>query len=304
MITCFDNVFVLGCLKRGFIATKFSGKQPGWKGVSALKKAAIIILSAIPLLIAGYLVYISGLTGFLIFNGFSAGFVAGVVYLSFLLARRMLPGQFVLLSYFALVVMFLSYLANYDSAGLSTPSTPDGMIVTFGFFAAVGITLFITTYFLITDPLSHGIRARDRGCRKFISSVPFVFTVPLTAYLAFSICFSAIVFGAGFDHHLMQNLWFLGLHILAWLVMLVRNRGINYSELQEWVRKRNLGQYSATKELKTVVLLIVAIGTAGEAFRGLWLTWLLTLVWLGLMVLNLWKIWAPVLARSESEDLK
>jgi len=253
----------------------------------------------------GWYIHYFGLDSFFRINGGGIGFMAGIVYLSWFLAKGALPKRFLLLSYFAILLVWLNHIAYLDFIG-RTPSfsAVAGKLISLGFF------IFLWGYFLlfffilfIAEPLIKGIKAFDKECKRvcnrFCIMVLGVISFPL-GVIIFVLCITPTeVLHRGetvayFQKHFLQSVWFLVGQIITWLLILVLNRKIDYSIIEKWVEKRNLGRYPVKRELLIGFLLVLSVGTICEIFRGLWTFWVLIVIWLALIVIAMRKMWSPV----------
>lgn len=270
------------------------------------RKILFYIFWIVPLLHTGWYIHYCGLDSFLRINGAGIGFMAGIVYLSWLLAKGALPKRFLLLSYFALVLVWINYFGYLDFAGRAPIfSAVAGKLVTLGFFLFfLGYFFFLFFILFVAEPLIKGIKAFDKECKRVCNRFGIMVLggsapIPLGCIIFVLFITPTEVLHRGetiayFQKHFFQSLWFLGGQIITWLLILVLNRKTDYSIIEKWIVKRDIGRYPLKRELLTGFLLVLSVGTFFEMFRGLWSFWTLFVIWLTLMVIAIRKIWKPV----------
>lgn len=219
--------------------------------------------------------------------GFASGICITVVLLSVIFfLKKADVGIF--LNIILLSFIFIGYLLPmFDD---NSPSVIISVIV--GFLAWLGVGF--SSGALIYYPL-----AKSRGI--FSKQLPSLFKdfLLIPGQISVLAIFVAII--AKTTHVLKFSSAFIYWQILSWSVLLIvlhsvkRDQKVDFNAIRKYIIEEK--QLIIRLRKQTILLmffLFMAISTIFEAFRGLWLLWFGTAIWITLVFASVWKIWRYV----------
>jgi len=256
------------------------------------------LINLVPILLLLVPSYLFGSIQVLGYLGFGTGVGLIVVLLSLIFLRKQITIGF-FLNLILLCFVFLSYiLPQFDS---NPPSF-------FIFFLAMVILPFLiivgSTSVVMSYPLIKKVRSY---------CVHWSFLLGLFLYVPGIICVLAF-FVAGIaqkNYNIKFSIAFVGWQIFSWITLLVilymaeYFKKVNFDEVRNYIiKERALKIKIKRQNISISFIIFLVISTIFETFRGLWLLWFGTAIWLILIFASLWKIWKHVFDVLQPEEIE